>query len=157
MKTEHISVTMKYCRNGETKPQTTEFAPSDYFDLDEGEYADIDSVPKFFTELEFIEDRKNVIYVSVEIKNSEKNTRRFTETNYYDDGQTLFRTVTDFLGDEITCGERITDILLPPEKGYLRVNDIRRFCLEGLIHKCTFHAIVKTRPDGTQEYESIIQ
>ena len=146
---------IKMCIKRTTKPESEYivFTPEEYFDIDEDEPLDVDSVPKFMDLRDYIYENEDVYYVSLIIENKDNKRKLHFETNYYDHQNSLFTIVTEYLNHKVCRRELIIDMLIPScEENAVATNDISRFYQKNGEGEflCIDHSIITTYRDGTQ-------
>ena len=140
-------------RTTKPEPEYIVFTPEEYFDVDEDEPLDVDSVPKFMDLRDYLYENEDVYYVSLIIENTDNRRKLHFETNYYDHQNSLFTIVTEYLNHKVCSRELIIDMLIPSwEENAVATNDISRFHQKNGEGEfiCTLHSIITTYRDGTQ-------
>ena len=148
----HIKMCIK--RTTMPDPEYIDFTPEEYFDIDEDEPLDVDSVPKFMKLLDYLKEKNDVYYISLIVDNQDNKRKLHFETNYYDHQNSLFSIVTEYLHHKVCSRELIIDMLIPSWKeNAIATNDISRFHQKNGEGEflCIDHSIITTFRDGTQE------
>lgn len=151
---DYLYIKMCIKRTTKPEPEYIVFTPEEYFDVDEDEPLDVDSVPKFMDLRDYLYENEDVYYVSLIIENKDNNRELHFETNYYDFQNSLFSIVTEYLNHKVCSREVIIDMLIPSwEENAVATNDISRFHQKNGEGEflCVDHSIIITNSDGTQE------
>lgn len=148
-----IAIEIQYKLEDEKEWKAIELSPEEYFDLDEGEEASIDSVPIHNNTLDYISDSlEKVKSIKTTILDTKINTKRiFLETFWNHQQNQIIERIDSGNGldyYEIIINTKIQEV--PP-----RYEVIRAVRKEGVLVP-GYHAFFTENPDGSETETRII-
>ncbi len=145
---DNISIEIHYKRLNDTSWNKIILPPDIYFDLDEDEKAEVDSVPDYSNPLNYIDRETNdIINIKILINDFKNNAWRTISYTYWNDQKSFIAERIDYI-NKTTKTEIIisADIQQDP-----RITDIiRAIRKDGMLFPI-YHGVIKDNPDVSQQ------
>ncbi len=146
-----IDITFNYYQESILLPATIKLSPQDYFDDPEETDLDIDSVPRYLDPRYYFRDSDRVIKIEITLENTATDKKLALEYNYFDAGQSIISSRTEYEQNQITYKEQIIDMLIPPSDADSRTrHNLARFVVENGAYNCIYRAVIADNEDGAQ-------
>lgn len=149
-----VVVRLRYRRNGSSEWHEQELPAPLYFDLDENEVAEIDSVPHRNHAIDYIDGMSpaDVRATELNIEDAAIGQRRRIVESFWNGGKNRIVERTDFNGDSPTYWEIIIVALISTEP---HLTEILRFTRNsGVVEVCS-HVMIETLADGSERKRSV--
>ena len=123
-------------------------SPDLYFDLDDDEEIEVDSVPKYLSPLNYIEGQiQNVQNIKILINDFKNKASRTLFYTYWNNQRSFIAERIDYINDV-----KSTEIVISADiQENSRVTDILRAIRKDGVLVPIYHGIIKDNPDGSQE------
>lgn len=151
MKNNVLYVDIYYKILGETVWNILKLSAEDYFDLDENEYAEIDSVPKYAHAIDYLPN-KDIVGTKVIIEDTISNKKRMIITTFWNNRENYVIERQDCFGEQFDTEVIIETKMLEPKNSY----EIMRFIREDSILTPIYHGFITDVEDGSQIEKKVL-
>jgi hypothetical protein len=143
-----ISISIRYKLVDHSTWQTTDFRPEVFFDLDPGEPAEIDSVPKHDHAIDYIDvDPGKIQHTVLAITNTETRASRTISETFWNGGKNRIIETNDKGGATPANSELIVETAV---KDQPLVTEIVRASKQQGPWALAYHVFIMRNPDGTE-------
>lgn len=151
MKNDSLIVELHYQLKDENKWNIERLSVEDYFDLDENECAEVDSVPKYTHAIEYFPN-KNIVGTKVIIVDTSSNKKRIITTKFWNNQENFVIERKDYFGEQCDVEIIIETKMIEPINTY----EIMRIAREDDILVPVYHGFITDVEDGSQLEKRIL-